>query len=67
MLKELGARWIVEKAAYFGENSQIIVNDFVKAAVFHLEGGGALGFPPPSDQFPPPKILRNFSIIYNTK
>ena len=33
VLKELGARWIVEMAAYFGENPQIIVNGFVKAGI----------------------------------
>ena len=32
-----------------------------KESVFHLEGG-CPGISPP-----PPKILRNFSIIYNTK
>ena len=33
VLKELGARWILEMAAYFGENPQIIVNGFVKAGI----------------------------------
>ena len=49
----------------------VIVIDWVNISyasdntVFHLEGGGALGFPPPlvTSFPPPPKILRNFTII----
>ena len=33
VLKELGAKWMVEMAEYFGENPQIIVNGFVKAGI----------------------------------
>ena len=33
MLKELGARWLVEMSQYFAENPQIIVNGFVKAGI----------------------------------
>ena len=33
VLKELGAKWMEEMAAYFGENPQIIVNGFVKAGI----------------------------------
>ena len=33
VLKELGARWMVEMAAYFGENPQTIVNGVVKAGI----------------------------------
>ena len=35
--------------------TDIIFKDLLSKPVFHLEGGGALGFPPPSDQFPPLK------------
>ncbi|MCG8626916.1 MAG: hypothetical protein MJE68_33560, partial [Proteobacteria bacterium] len=42
VLKELGARWIVEMAAYFGENPQIIVNGFVKTGIAEaLDGCGS--------------------------
>ena len=33
VLKELGAKWMVEMAEYFGENPQIVVNGFVKAGI----------------------------------
>ena len=33
VLKELGARWMVEMAEYFTDNPQIIVNGFVKASI----------------------------------
>jgi hypothetical protein len=33
VLKELGAKWMVEMAAYFGDNPQIVVNGFVKAGI----------------------------------
>ena len=33
MLKELGAKWMVEMATYFGEIPQIVVNGFVKAGI----------------------------------
>lgn len=33
VLKELGARWMVEMAEYFNDNPQIIVNGFVKAGI----------------------------------
>ena len=33
VLKELGAKWTVEMAEYFGENPQIVVNGFVKAGI----------------------------------
>ena len=40
-LKELGAKWIVELADYFGENPQILVNGFVKAGIVQaLDGQG---------------------------
>ena len=39
MLKELGAKWMVEMAEYFGENPQIVVNDFVKAGLAGALGG----------------------------
>ena len=33
VLKELGAKWMVEMAEYFGGNPQIVVNGFVKAGI----------------------------------
>lgn len=36
VLKELGAKWIVEMAEYFAENPQIIVKGFVKAGLAEL-------------------------------
>ena len=33
VLKELGAKWMVEMAAYFGENPQFVVSGFVKAGI----------------------------------
>ena len=33
VLKELGAKWMVEMVEYFGENPQIVVNGFVKAGI----------------------------------
>ena len=33
ILKELGARWMVEMAEYFADNPQIIVNGFVMAGI----------------------------------
>ena len=33
VLKELGAKWMVEMSEYFAANPQIIVNGFVKAAI----------------------------------
>ena len=33
VLKELGAKWMVEMAEYFGENPQIVVNGLVKAGI----------------------------------
>ena len=33
VLKELGARWMVEMAEYFADNPQVIVNGFVKAGI----------------------------------
>ena len=33
MLKELGAKWLVQMAEYFSENPQLIVNGFVKAGI----------------------------------
>ena len=40
-LKELGAKWMVELADYFGENPQIVVNGFVKAGIVQaLDGQG---------------------------
>ena len=38
MMKELGAKWMVEMAQYFADNPQIIVNGFIKAGII-----GALG------------------------
>ena len=33
ILKELGAKWLVQMADYFTDNPQIIVNGFVKAGI----------------------------------
>ena len=33
VLKELGAKWMVEMAEYFGENPQVVVNGFMKAGI----------------------------------
>jgi len=33
VLKELGAKWMVEMAEYFAENPQIIVNGFIRAGI----------------------------------
>ena len=33
MLKELGAKWLVQMAEYFQENPQIIVNGFLRAGI----------------------------------
>ena len=33
MLKELGAKWLVEMAEYFADNPKIIVNGFVRAGI----------------------------------
>lgn len=33
MLRELGAKWLVEMAEYFEENPQIIVNGFIRAGI----------------------------------
>jgi len=33
VLKELGAKWMVEMAEYFAENSQIIMNGFIRAGI----------------------------------
>ena len=33
ILKELGAKWLVQMANYFTDNPQIIVNGFVKAGI----------------------------------
>ena len=33
VLKELGAKWLVQMAEYFADNPQIIVNGFVKAGI----------------------------------
>ena len=33
VLKELGAKWMVEMSEYFAANPQIIVNGFVKAGI----------------------------------
>lgn len=33
MMKELGAKWLVEMAEHFSENPQIIVNGFIKAGI----------------------------------
>ena len=33
ILKELGAKWLVQMAEYFADNPQIIVNGFVKAGI----------------------------------
>ena len=33
MLKELGAKWLVQMAEYFEENPQIIVNGFIRAGI----------------------------------
>lgn len=33
MLKELGAKWLVEMAQYFVDNPQIIVNGFIKSGI----------------------------------
>ena len=33
VLKELGAKWMVEMSEYFAENPHIIVNGFVKAGI----------------------------------
>ena len=38
MMKELGAKWMVEMAQYFADNPQIIVNGFIKVGII-----GALG------------------------
>ena len=39
VLKELGARWLVEMFDYFQDNPQIIVNGFVKSGITHALGG----------------------------
>ena len=48
----------------FGRNYTDIIDyeldDTITSSV-SFRGGEALGFPPPSDQFPPPKILRKFN------
>ena len=33
MLKELGAKWLVQMVEYFSENPQLIVNGFVQAGI----------------------------------
>ena len=33
MLKELGAKWLVEVANYFAQNPQMVVNGFVRAGI----------------------------------
>lgn len=33
MLKEVGARWLVQMAEYFANNSQIIINGFIRAGI----------------------------------
>ena len=33
ILRELGAKWLVEMAEYFEENPQIIVNGFIRAGI----------------------------------
>ena len=33
MLKELGAKWLVQMAEYFADNPQIIVNGFIRAGI----------------------------------
>ena len=33
VLKELGAKWLVQMAVYFSDNPQIVVNGFVKAGI----------------------------------
>lgn len=33
MMKELGAKWLVEVAQHFSENPQIIVNGFIKSGI----------------------------------
>ena len=33
MLKELGARWLVQMAEYFADNPQIIANGFIRAGI----------------------------------
>ena len=33
VLKELGAKWLVQMAEYFADNPKIIVNGFVKAGI----------------------------------
>ena len=43
-LKELGAKWMVELADYFGENPQIVVNGYIKAEIHvvqALDGKGS--------------------------
>ena len=33
MLKELGAKWLVEVANYFAQNPQMVVNGFIRAEI----------------------------------
>ena len=39
VLKELGARWLVEMFDYFQDNPQVIVNGFMKSGITHALGG----------------------------
>ena len=40
MLKELGAKWLIQMAEYLADNPQIIVNGFLRAGIT-----GALDYP----------------------
>ena len=39
VLKELGARWLVEMPDYFQDNPQIIVNRFARSGIARTLGG----------------------------
>ena len=48
VLKELGAKWMVQMAEYFAENPQTIVNGFIKVGITGALDGHKDG--PESDQ-----------------
>ena len=39
VLKELGAKWLVEMADYFGKHPEIIVNGFIRARITEALSG----------------------------
>ena len=46
ILKELGAKWLVEIAEHFADNPQIIVNGFIRSGIT-----GALSNDPVDDRY----------------